>query len=40
MSLKMTDTYNEDDILDIINNMRIKAVLFKKYNRKMKWLQF
>lgn len=40
MSLKMTDTSNEDDILDIIDNMRNKAVLFKKYNRKMKWLQF
>jgi len=40
MSLKMTDTSNEDDILDIIDSMRNKAVLFKKYNRKMKWLQF
>ncbi len=40
MSLKMTDTSSEDDILDVINNMRNKAVLFKKYKRKMKWLQF
>lgn len=39
-SLKMTDISKDDNMLDEFESIKHKAVLFKKYQRRLKLLRF